>query len=167
MKHNIIFILIAVFLMVISATGSEGTAQDKHEAAPKTIWKDIKKNPGPKVSEIPEAYSDLVKNFSDYWNAQKNRDYKKAYDLESSKYRKSTSFDLYNERLKKAAQIIAVRPLEVKPINEKEVVVRASFGYKAGIIDTVRFIQDNWVKEEIGWRHLPEQEQQEKTEEKK
>ena len=26
--------------------------------------------------------------------------YKKAYDLESSEYRKATSFDLYNERLK-------------------------------------------------------------------
>jgi len=153
--------------MPLVASGSEGKTEQKGETIEKAPWTDIKKVPGPEFSPIPEKYNDLVKTFSEYWNARKERDYKKSYELESSEYRKSTSFDLYNERLKKAVEIIAVRPLEVKPINEKEVVVRASVGYKAGFIDTVRFFQDQWIKENGSWKHLPEKEKEEKKEEKK
>ena len=147
-------LILAVCIMPFSAWGSEGKAEDKKEV-PQPLWKDIKKAPGPKVSEIPEKYNDLIKAFSEYYDARKIGNYKKAYDLESSEYRKTTSFDLYNERLKSSAEMIAVRPLEVKPISEKEVMVRASFGYKVAAIDTVRFIQDHWVKEDNAWRHLP------------
>ena len=150
-------VIIAVCIIPLSAWGNEGKAEDKKEI-PKTSWEDIKKAPGPKVSEIPEKYNDLIKTFSDYYDARKTGDYKKTYNLESSEYRKATSFDLYNERLKKSVGIIAVRPLEVKPINEKEVMVRASFGYKVAAIDTVRFFQDHWVKEDNAWRHLPKEE---------
>jgi len=150
-------VITAVCIIPLSTWGNEGKVEDKKEI-PKTSWEDIKKAPGPKVSEIPEKYNDLVKTFSEYYDAKKSRDYKKAYNLESSKYRKATSFDLYNERLKKSAEFLAVRPLEVKPINEKEVMVRASFGYKVAAIDTVRFIQDHWVKEDNAWRHQPKEE---------
>jgi len=156
-------VIMAVCIIPLSTWGNEGKVEDKKEIS-QTPWKDIKHAPGPKVSEIPEVYNDLLKTFSDYYDALKMKDYKKAYNLESNEYKKVTSFDLYNERLKKAVEIIAVRPLEVKPKNEKEVMVRASFGYKAGFIDTVRFIQDQWIKEDGGWKHLHEQE---KTEERK
>ncbi len=79
------------------------TLEDKKEI-PQPAWKDIKQAPGPKVSEIPEKYNDLVKAFSEYYDAKKTGDYKKAYNMESSEYRKATSFDLYNERLKNSAQ---------------------------------------------------------------
>ena len=150
-------VIMAVCIIPLSAWCNEEKVVDKKEI-PKTPWKDIKQAPGPKVSEIPEAYNDLVKTFSEYYDARKTGDYKKAYNLESSEYRKATSFDLYNERLKKSAAIIAVRPLEVKPISEKEVMVRASVGYKVAAIDTVRFIQDHWVKEDNAWRHVPKEE---------
>ncbi len=153
--------------MPFSAMGSEGKTEQTGEATEKAPWVDIKKAPGPQFEPIPEKYSDLVQTFSEYWKARKELDYKRSYELESNEYRKMTSFDLYNEKLKKSAIIEAVRPLEVKPISEKEVMVRASVGYKAGIIDTVRFFQDQWLKEDGGWKHLPEKEKEEKKEEKK
>jgi hypothetical protein len=150
-------IILAVCMLPLSAWGGDGNAEVKKET-PATPWKDVKHAPGPKVSEIPEVYKDLMKTFADYYDARKTGNYKKAYDLESSDFRKTMSFDLYNERLKSSAGIIAVRPLEVKPISEKEVMVRASFGYKLAAIDTVRFIQDHWVKEDNAWRHMPKEE---------
>ncbi|MCJ7484000.1 MAG: hypothetical protein MUO31_13660 [Thermodesulfovibrionales bacterium] len=150
-------IILAVCMLPLSAWGGDGNAEVKKET-PATPWKDVKHAPGPKVSEIPEAYNDLMKTFAEYYDARKTGNYKKAYDLESSDFRKTMSFDLYNERLKSSAEIIAVRPLEVKPISEKEVMVRASFGYKLAAIDTVRFIQDHWVKEDNAWRHMPKEE---------
>ena len=150
-------IILAVCMLPLSAWCGEGNVGDKKET-PATPWKDVKHAPGPKVSEIPEAYNDLMKTFAEYYDARKTGNYKKAYDLESSDFRKTMSFDLYNERLKSSAGIIAVRPLEVKPISEKEVMVRASFGYKLAAIDTVRFIQDHWVKEDNAWRHMPKEE---------
>ena len=155
-------IILAVCMLPLSAWCGEGNVEVKKEtpATPlKDPMKDIKKAPGPKVSEIPEVYNDLMKTFAEYYDARKTGNYKKAYDLESSEYRKATSFDLYNERLKGSPETIAVRPLEVKPISEKEVMVRASFGYKLAAIDTVRFIRDHWVKEDNAWRHLPKKEE--------
>lgn len=151
---------IGVILLPFAVWGEEGNVSDKSDKKELTAtpWKDIKKAPGPKIAEVPEIYNDLMKTFAEYYDAKKAGDYKKAYELESIEYRKATSFDLYNERLKKSVDIIAVRPLEVKPISEKEVMVRASFGYKLAAIDTVRFIQDHWVKEDNAWRHLPKEE---------
>jgi hypothetical protein len=150
-------IILAVCMLPLSAWCGEGNVGDKKET-PATPWKDVKHAPGPKVSAIPEVYNDLMKTFAEYYDARKTGNYKKAYDLESSEYRKATSFDLYNELLKRSPEIIAVRPLEVKPISEKEVMVRASFGYKLAAVDTVRFIQDHWVKEDNAWRHMPKEE---------
>ena len=160
-------IILALCMLPLSAWCGEGNAEVKKET-PAATWKDIKNVPGPVASDIPEIYTELMKNFKEYWDAMKAKDYKKAYDLESSEHRKMTSFDLYNERLKGAVQIIAVRPLEVKPVNEKEVMVRSSLGYKAGLVDTVRLMHDRWIKEESGWRHLPAKEKKDdKKEEKK
>jgi hypothetical protein len=151
-------VIMVVCIIPLSTWGNEGKADDAKESPITSMKKDIKKLPGPKVSEIPEKYNDLLRNFSDYYDALKIGDFEKAYNFESGEYRKATSFDLYKERHKNAAAMIAVRPLEVKPINEKEVMVRASFGYKVAAVDTVRFIPDHWVKEDNAWRHLPEEE---------
>jgi hypothetical protein len=153
-----VIVIAAVLLVCLPAWGVDSGSQEKQQKAVKAPWTNIKKSAAPIVANIPEKYSDVSKAFSEYWNAMKERDYKKAYELESSAYRKATSFDLYKERLKRAVLITAVRPLEVKPVNEKEVMVKGSLAFKAGFIDTVRFIHDRWVKEASGWRHEPEEE---------
>jgi hypothetical protein len=121
----------------------------------KSRWTDIKKSAKKIEPNIPEKYKDLAKAVDEYWNALKAKDYAKAYAMENEAYRKKVSLDLYKERHKKAVEIIAVRPLEVRPLKEeKEVMVKSSFRYKAGPIDSVRFIEESWVKEGEDWRHI-------------
>jgi hypothetical protein len=158
MMTRLILIVIGLSILFWGLGGNSFADTEKQVPAP--VWRDIKKAPGPKVVPIPGQYSDLSKAFDEYWEAKKARDFKKAYGMEAGDYRKSTSFDLYKERLKGQVDIIAVRLLEVKPVNEKEVMVRASLGIKAGILDTVKLIHDRWVKEDAGWKHLPEEEKQ-------
>jgi hypothetical protein len=129
----------------------QGTSQKTH----KSKWTDIKKSAKKIEPNIPEKYKDLAKAVDEYWNALKARDYAKAYTMEDEAYRKKVSLDVYKERHKKAIEIIAVRPLEVRPLKEeKEVMVKSSFRYKAGPIDSVRFIEEGWVKEGEDWRHI-------------
>ena len=156
LRYSIMMVAI-LFLVPLLAWGAEGNLKEEKNVVP-APGQDIKKAAKPIVANIPEKFNDLTKTFSEYWSAMKKRDYQKAYELEGSDYKKVTGFDLYKERLKDAVEIIAVRPLEVKPINEKEVMVRASLGFKMGFIDTLRFFDDHWVKEADGWRHLPEEE---------
>jgi hypothetical protein len=121
----------------------------------KSQWTDIKKSAKKIEPNIPEKYKDVAKAVEDYWNALKARDYAKAYSMENEAYRKKVSLDLYKERHKRAVEIIAVRPLEVRPLKEeKEVMVKSGFRYKAGPIDSVRFIEESWVKEGKDWRHI-------------
>jgi hypothetical protein len=153
-----VIVIAAVLVVCLPAWGVESVPQEKQEKAVKSPWINIKKAATPIVANISEKYSDVSKAFSEYWNAIKERDYKKAYELESSAYRKATSFDLYKERLKRAVLITAIRPLEVKPVNEKEVMVKGSLAFKAGFMDTLRIFHDRWVKEASGWRHEPKEE---------
>jgi hypothetical protein len=115
----------------------------------------LKKAKGPVAEPIPEKYNDLMNNFKLYWSAFKDRDFEKAYGMESSTFKKKVTLDTYKENHKSAVIVIGMKPLAVKPLNEKEVIVKAGFGYKAGFVDTVRVTEDHWVKEDAGWRHLP------------
>jgi hypothetical protein len=115
---------------------------------------EIKTMAKPIVPNIPEGYDDLTDTFEKYWGALKTYDFEDAYKLESNDYRERESLDLYLHKHKKAIEIISITALEVKEISEKEVIVKAALGFKAGPIDTVRFIMDGWIKESDGWKHL-------------
>jgi hypothetical protein len=154
-------IIIMVFLVTVLLIPSQGFCQgtdgkEKGAVAPKSPWGDIKTAAKPIVPNIPDKYNDLVEAFNAYWNAIKERDYKKAYGMESAESREKTSFDLYKHlHTQKPVKIVGVRPLEVRPIEEeKEVMVDAGFGFKTGFIDSVNFIKDHWVKEEGAWKHV-------------
>jgi hypothetical protein len=157
-RSIIIMVFLAAVLLIPLhgfCQGSEG--KQKEAEAPKSSWGNIKTEAKPIVPNIPEKYKDLVEAFNAYWNAIKERDYKKAYGMESAESREKTSFDLYKllHKQKKPVKIVGVRPLEVRPIEEeKEVMVKASFGFKTGFIDSVNFIKDHWVKEEGAWKHV-------------
>ena len=154
-------IIIVVFLVTVLLIPSHGFCQgtdgkEKKTDAPKSPWGNIKTEAKPIVPNIPDKYKDLVEAFNAYWNAIKGRDYKKAYGMESAKSREKTSFDLYKHlHTQKPLNIVGVRPLEVRPIEEeKEVMVKASFGFKTGVIDSVHFIKDHWVKQDGAWKHM-------------
>lgn len=130
----------------------------KPEHVHKPVWEDIKKAAKPIVPEIPEEYKPLVQVFDEYWGAVKRGDYDSAYKLESEDYRKVHAKDpaVYKERFGRSVQLLGVRALGVKKINEKEVIIRASVGFKTAQLDTVRFFADRWIKESDTWRHLPD-----------
>jgi hypothetical protein len=137
-----------------SSKKESGAVHKRHESQ----WGNIKVS-GKKIKpDIPKKYNDLAKSVDAYWNALKARDYKKAYGMENRAYRKKVSLDLYQERHKQTnVAIIAVTPLEVRPLkNEKEVMVKESFRYKAGPIDSVRIMEERWVKERGKWKHILE-----------
>lgn len=158
MRRIIYSIIFSIFLVApLQGFSSDGQPAAQAPDDSSIIWKDIKKAAKPIKPNISEEHKDIVEVFNAYWGALKARDYKKAYELEASEHREKTSFDLYEYKRRKAVDIIAVRPLEVKQINEKEVIVRASFGFKTAMIDTVRFIRDRWIKESTGWKHVPEE----------
>lgn len=157
MKQITCAIILSLFLIAplqaFSSNGETGT----QTAEDKSIWQDIKKSAKRIEPNISEKDKDLIAVFNTYWDAVKSKDFKKTYEMETSEHQESISFDLYEYKRRKTVGIIAVRPLEVKHINEKEVIVRASFGFKTAMIDTVRFIQDRWIKESTGWKHVPEE----------
>ncbi len=130
----------------------------KQEHVHKPVWQDIKKSAKPIVPDIPEEYKPLVQVFDEYWGAIKKGDFDSAYKLESEDYRKVHAKDpeMYKERFGRSVKLLGVRALGVKKINEKEVIIRASVGYKTAQIDTVRFFADRWIKENDTWRHLPD-----------
>ncbi|NWF75891.1 MAG: hypothetical protein HXY53_04860 [Nitrospirae bacterium] len=130
----------------------------KPEHVHKPVWHDIKKAAKPIVPEIPEEYKPLVQVFDEYWGAIKKGDYENAYKLESEDYRKVHAKDpeMYKERFGRSVKLLGIRALGVKKINEKEVIIRASVGFKTAQLDTVRFFADRWIKENDTWRHLPD-----------
>jgi hypothetical protein len=132
------------------------TQKPEHVHSP--AWTDIKKSAKPIVPEIPEEYKPLVQVFDEYWGAVKEGDYDSAYKLESEDYRKVHAKDpeVYKERFGRSVKLIGIRALGVKKINEKEVIIRASVGFKTAQLDTVRFFADRWIKENDTWRHLPD-----------
>ncbi|HAM51112.1 MAG TPA: hypothetical protein DCP92_10640 [Nitrospiraceae bacterium] len=157
-------IIVAGFLVIGLLIPLRGSVQgtDENEKAvepPKAPWVDIKSAGKPIEPHIPEKYKDLEEAFNTYWDAIKQRDFKKAYSMESAETKKTMSFDLYDHLHKeRPVKIIGVRPLEVRPIKEeKEVMVNASFGFKSGLIDSVNFMKDHWIKEKGKWKHVFEE----------
>lgn len=153
-----IALVVTCLLMVISmADGAEKGNEDA-----KRPWVDIKKGVKPVKPNIPPEYDSLVKAFDNYWNAVKDKKHDVAYSLESSEYRKGISLEKYKaeKMLKPGTQevdMVNVRALEVKKINEKEVVVEGIIVYKAGFAQSVRSVRDKWVNEKEGWKHVPSQ----------
>jgi hypothetical protein len=157
-------IIVVSFVVTVVLVPLHGIAQETEgkqkeitaPAAPKEPWTDIKTAAKPIEPNIPEKYKDLVEAFNSYWGAIKAKDFKKAYGMESAETRKKMSFDLYQHlHTQRPVKIIGVSALEVRPIKEeKEVMVSAGFGFKAGPIDSVNFIKDHWVKEKGTWKHV-------------
>jgi hypothetical protein len=155
---RITYVIILSFFLVAPTQGFSSNGETGSTAAKeKSLWQDIKTSAKPIKPNITEKDKDIVSAFNQYWGAVKARDFKQTYDMEINEHREKTSFDLYEYKRRKAVNIIAVRPLEVTHINEKEVIVKASLGFKAGMIDTVRFIRDRWIKDSTGWKHVPEE----------
>jgi hypothetical protein len=157
MKRIAVMLLIFLFL-----TGVAGAADAvKKDAQHKNYeWSDIKKGTKPVEPKIAKEYDPLIKSFGDYWKATKDKKYDVTYAMESEKFRKETSFEKYKELMKpkkgqQPMNISSVRALEVKKMNEREVVVEGIIAYKAGFMDSLRPVKDRWVNEENGWRHLP------------
>lgn len=157
--RRIVYSIVIVCFVVAPGLvlASNGQLPESEKAADQSPWKDIKTGAKPLVPNISEEHKDIVEVFNKYWKAVKERDFKTMYEMEATEEQNKSSFDLYEYKRRKGVDIIAVRPLEVTQINEKEVIVRASFGFKAGIIDTVRFLRDRWIKESTGWKHVPEE----------
>ncbi|MEW6002376.1 MAG: hypothetical protein AB1638_07000 [Nitrospirota bacterium] len=127
------------------------------------LWKDIKKEGHVKPDkENLEKNKDLVTRYNEYWKAIVARDYKKAYAMESTDYQKKVGYDLYAERLKNRINIKAVEPIEVKQLNEKEVVVRGFMRYQIEIIDSMRTFDDKWIKEGERFKHQRDTEEEAK-----
>jgi len=149
-------ILVIGILIPLQGFGQGTDGKEKGTVAPKSPWKDIKSAAKPIVPDIPDKYKDLVEAFDAYWNAIKEGDYKKAYGMESAESKEKTSFDLYKHlHTQKHVRIVGVRPLGVRSIEEeKEVMVEAGFGFKTGLIDSVNFIKDHWVKQDGAWKHV-------------
>ena len=108
--------------------------------------------------QIPAEYEDLVKTFDEYWNALIKRDYEKAYNFESTEFRKSNSLDAYKGSIGKNVQLITVRALGVQKISEKEVMVTGFTILKIPPISlqqaNLKPLKDKWVKEGESWKHV-------------
>ena len=154
-----ITVLFTFLFLLCSTSGAVDTAK---EDAEKRGFKrnNIKTAGKPIKPAIPPEYKNLVKAYDEYWGAVREKEYRNAYLLESSKYRQGVSLEKYKEIRKpkkggKAVNIVSVRALNVKKINEKEVVVEGIIAYKSSFVDTIRPVKDKWINEKDGWKHIP------------
>ena len=147
---------ILVSLALASQVCADGTATKKTNVPTSSVYVDMKHATKKLVPDKKNlaGHKDVVKSYTEYWDAIKKGDYKKAYSLEDARYRKKVSYDLYAYLMKKKIDIIFVEPLEVKKRNKKEVMVRGILRYRAGMINTARTFDDNWVKEGDTYRHV-------------
>lgn len=171
MKTKLILFTCAISLLLpLSIMGGEAQTKEAEPGKKEFQRFDIKRDVKPIEPNIPEEYKPLIKAYDEYWQAIKDKEYSKAYKLESSEFRKNTKehdyitgiystkeADLPRNLKKPEIQIIAARALEVKKLNEKEVMVKGGLSFKAGMMDTVRFFEDRWIKEDDAWRHVPQE----------
>ena len=115
----------------------------------------IKKAKSIVAEPIPEEYNDVINAFNLYWAAFKDRNFAKTYSMENSTYKKKfTEYSYTDKYAKEGVTVVGMKPLSVKRLNEKEVIVKGGLGYKAGFIDSVRVTEDHWIKEDDGWKHV-------------
>ncbi len=136
-----------------------GNETDKHRA-----FENTPKEPAVIKPDIPAEYNDLIKVFDTYWDALKAKDFKRAYDLESSDYRKATDFGQYKGKFGKDVILKNVRALGVTKLNEREVMVRGTVLLNVNLgernTNSFKILKDQWVKEDNGWKHVRREENQ-------
>jgi len=125
---------------------------------PKRVFDNPPKEPRQVKPDIPKEYEGLVAVFDEYWAARKNKDYDKAYALESEEFRKTTGFEKYKAGFGKDLTVKNVRALGVKKLNEKEVIVTGSMIYNTMVpspsTDHYRPLNDRWGLDGSAWRHV-------------
>lgn len=150
-----IMIAVFIFFLSLSVYANENKTDGGDKKSP---WFNIKKDvPQVKVN-IPEEYKDLVKVFDEYWTAFKSKRYDAMLSLEVAPFREKTTLERYKAMKESGSaelKVISVRPIQVKKLNEKEVIVEAALAYKIGLADSVKLFKDRWVIEKDGWRHIP------------
>jgi len=150
-----------IALFICTAFSQTAVAEETKKQTPEVQREFHKFDPKQAKPVLPdrvnlEKNKDMVKIYKEYWNAVKDKDYKKAYSMEAASYQKAVSYDVYLERHKNAITILAVEPIEVSKKNEKEVIVKGFLRYKTGVMDSVRTFDDGWIKEGDVLKHLKE-----------
>gem|GEM_PF-2378085 len=154
-------ICIMVITLPVTLYGSEtdtGKATGK-TSKPAFVKPDIKKEAPRLEPNIPEEYKPLIEVYDKYWKFIKEDDLESAYKLETEDYKKVVSLREYKglqKRSKLPLTIKAVRALEVKKKDEKEVIVKGSMWLKSAMIDTLKMFHDRWVMSDKEWRHVRE-----------
>ena len=170
MRVSLVLLLLTALLTfpIITAAGGPspqvGEPQgkiDKPAVKEDKTWVDVKKaKPVEPDKENLEKNKDIVKVYNEYWKAISEKDYKKAYSMESVDFRKKVSYDLYVEHFKNAFIIKHVQPIKVTHHSEKEVIVRGLMRYQLILatdrMDTIRTFDDKWVREDSILVHIKE-----------
>jgi len=154
------FVVAAIFLLVplyAFCTDTGGEKAKSQVQAPKHVPKPGIKSLKPQEPKIPQEYKELQKAYDQYWGFIMKKDFKKAYDMESAKYKKSHPYakGKYEDMLPKDMKMTAVMALEVEKINKKEVVVKGNYYFALGALKSVRPFSDKWTKEGSKWVHIP------------
>jgi hypothetical protein len=75
--------------------------------------------------------------------------------MEASEFKKKVSYDLYEEKHKRMVAVLAVKPIDVKQTDEREVVVRGLQVYRIRMdMESAKAFDDSWIKEDDAYRHL-------------
>ena len=157
MKHSWMLILPFILLFAVSyAFGSDAVVEQEKSKVihtPKPGIKSVKQS----EPNIPEEYKGLEKTFAQYWDLVIKKEFAKAYELESSEYRKSNPYakDKYENLLFQNVKLTAVKAFEVEKTSAKEVVVKGRYYYEMGALKFVRLFSDNWTREGEDWKHIP------------
>lgn len=156
MEFRGLLILILLGMFVSHAFCSEEAAkgekvQPRHRPQPGI------KAAKPPVPNIPQEYKDLEKIYYDYWGLIVKNEYEKAYDLESSAYKRANPYskEKYENIFPKNKKLTSVLVLNVEKKDEKEVVVKGNYYYEIGALKSVRPFSDRWVMEKGLWKHVP------------
>lgn len=158
MKMNYLLFILAIIL-VINIPLHAQTKDDKIKG--KTFpHADLKQVKGSVKPNIPKEYEELVKAFDAYWEAARKNKYDVAYGMESKEHLKGLSLEQYKAEKKSkpglmTVEITSVTAMQVRKLNEREVIVEAIVGYKAAMVDTVKPLKDRWIKDNEGWKHVP------------
>jgi len=153
MRALTLIIAVIILASITAYADEKKTVDEKHSP-----WLNVKKDVPQVKTNIPEEYKDLVKVFDEYWTAFKSKRYDAMYRLEVADFRQKTELERYKAMKGTGSaelKVISVRPIQVKKLNEKEVIVEAALAYKVGMAESVKLFNDHWVKEKDGWMHLP------------
>ncbi len=123
------------------------------------LWQNIKKTVKPEKPNIPEEYKDLEKLYTLYWQLFREKDYERAYAMESSNFRKKNPYkdEIYMNLFPRNVKLTSVIALEINEDNLKseEVLVKGKYYYRFGGFKSFKRFKDRWVKEGSEWKHMP------------